>query len=715
MRKVTILSIALFTTCALSVADSASLPATADTSISTHDPDNNFGGDLHVSAGRDGNGGGNPRRALFRFDLGSIPAGSVINSATLKLTVVKSPAFGSMNSTFELHRLTAGWIEGTKTGNNGMAASPGEATWNNRAHGIAPWSVGPGAAGDFSASSSASTAIIGNDLYAWSSALLTEDVQGWIDNPGQNFGWIVISDGEAVNKTARGFGSREYSTPTSQPVLEIDFTPPAPLQDIIIASLTPGTTNFALAWTGPTNLLYDVQYRTSLTSSNGWQMAEAYLPAAAGTNNWTDVPLLAGPLQNRETFYRIQGLETSIAPLEVKFDIVASNLTALVMLTHAGDGSGRLFIVEQTGAIRIVDGSGLLPTPFLDISALMTNLAANGIGGITDPGINPVYDERGLLGLAFHPNYAANGRFFIHYSAPATDGISDNKTVIAEYAVSAGNSNLANTASAQILLEVPQPEFNHAGGTIAFGPDGLFYIGLGDGGGAGDVHGTSGNAQNTTNLLGNILRIDVDSGSPYAIPPDNPFVGNADFQPEIYAYGFRNPYRFSFDRGGSNELFVADVGQNIWEEIALVEKGENHGWRITEGHHAFDLPLAGTLGIDPAALAYPIHNYKHGPLGISVIGGFVYRGTAYPELAGNYVFGDFSTSFGTPDGRLYYLSETRPGLWQRFEFSIQPGGGPLNRYVKGFGEGEDGAIYLLSDSALGPMGAGGDVRRLVKP
>lgn len=715
MRLFTFLSCALLAAGSTVFADTAALSSVADTSISDRNPDNNFGGDAHASAGRDGNLGGNPRRALFQFDLGSIPAGSTVHSATLKLVVVKTPGFDPVNSSFELHRLTAGWIEGTKTGNNGMPASPGEATWNNRAHGIALWSGGVGAAGDFVAAPSASTAIAGNGLYSWSSAQLAADVQGWLDNPGQNFGWLVISDGEAVNKTARGFGARENTVPANRPVLEIDYSPPAPPQDIVIESLIPGTTNFALVWTGPTNLLYDVQYRTSLTSSNGWKTAETYLPAAQGSNVWTDVPLLAGPLNNSETFYRIQGLETSIPPLEVGFDIVATNLTAPVMLTHAGDGSGRLFVVEQTGAIRIVDGSGtLLPTPFLDISALMTNLAATGIGGISDPGINPVYDERGLLGLAFHPDYAANGRFFIQYSAPATDGISDNKTIIAEYAVSVGDTNQANAASAQILLEVPQPEFNHAGGTIAFGPDGLLYIGLGDGGGAGDAHGTIGNGQNTTNLLGSILRVDVDAGSPYAVPPGNPFVGDPGFLPEIYAYGFRNPYRFSFDSGGSNELIVADVGQDLWEEIDVVEKGENNGWRIAEGLHAFDLPLAATLGIDPATLAYPIHNYRHGPLGISIIGGFVYRGTAWPELAGNYVFGDFSTGFGVPDGKLYYLSETRPGLWQRFEFSIQPGGS-LGRYVKGFGEGEDGEIYLLSDSVLGPAGSGGDVRRLVKP
>lgn len=705
---------ALFTfilLCSTTFADTATLNATADTSISSRNPDNSFGGAVHASSGRDGSGLGNPRRALFKFDLSSIPAGSTINAATLKLSVVEIPLSGAVNSNFKLHRMTAGWIEGNKIGNNGQPAGAGEATWNNRAHGITAWTSGAGAAGDFIASSSASTPVSGKGLYAWSSPQLANDVQGQLDNPSQSFGWILISDNEIANRTVRGFGTQENNTPTDRPVLEVDFTPPAVPVDIVIESLSISPNPAELVWTGPTNLLYDVQYRTSLTGSNGWQMAEAYIDAATGSNVWNDVPLLAGPLYNAKTFYRIQGLETSIPPLEVEFDIVASGLTAPVAATHAGDDSGRFFVAEQVGRIRIVESSGMLPTPFLDISTLMTNLSPR---GGSDPGINPNYDERGLLGLAFHPDYINNGRFFVHYSAPSM-GSEDNLTTIAEYAVSAGNSNLANAASAQILLQVPQPEFNHAGGTITFGPDGYLYIGIGDGGGANDAHGTIGNGQNTTNLLGSILRIDVDTGSPYTVPISNPFVGNTNFLPEIYAYGFRNPYNFSFDRGGSNDLIVADVGQNLWEEINIVGKGENHGWRITEGHHAFDLPLAETLGTDPASLAYPIHNYKHGPLGISVIGGFMYRGNAYSELTGKYVFGDFSTSFGSPDGQLYYLSETRPGLWQRFEFSIQPSGGQLGRYVKGFGEDEDGEIYLLSDSSLGPSGTGGDVRRLVKP
>jgi len=696
--------------------DSASLPSASDASISAHDPDNNSGGHTHVSAGRDGNLGGNNRRGLFQFDLSGIPAGSTIDSATLKLTVINTPFSGAVNSSFMIHKMTADWVEGTKNFANGQPASSGEVTWNNRAHPSTAWSGSAGANGDFVVSSSASTAVTGLGDYFWTDSALTADIQEWVDNPSTNFGWILISDNEINNKTARAFGSREHATAASRPELVVEYTPLALPTEITIEDLLINT-NLALSlkWSGPTNLLYDVEYSSDLTESSGWKTAEAYIPAAtSGSNVWNDVPLLASPLYNgnTSTFYRVLGMETNIAPLEVEFEIVASGLTAPGLLTHAGDGSGRLFIVEQTGTIRIITNSVVLPTPFLDISSLMTNLTARGGGG---PGINPAYDERGLLGLAFHPNYELNGHFYIHYSAPATDGFSDNKTILAEYHTSFGNPNIANAASGVTLLEVNQPEFNHAGGTLVFGPDGFLYLALGDGGGAGDVHGANGNGQTTTNLLGTIIRIDIDTGFPYAIPVDNPFVGNPDFLPEIYAYGFRNPYRFSFDRGGSNALFCADVGQNLWEEIDIVEAGKNYGWRIVEGNHAFDLPLADTLSVDPGTFEYPIHDYKHGPLGISVIGGFVYRGSAYPELAGKYVFGDFSTGFGSPDGKLYYLSETRPGLWQRFEFNIQPGGGPLGRYVKGFGEDEDGEIYLLSDSILGPSGSGGDVRRLVKP
>ncbi|MCK5365325.1 MAG: PQQ-dependent sugar dehydrogenase, partial [Gammaproteobacteria bacterium] len=276
-------------------------------------------------------------------------------------------------------------------------------------------------------------------------------------------------------------------------------------------------------------------------------------------------------------------------PTIVELETVASGLTAPVGLTHAGDGSGRLFIVEQTGQIRFVEDGTLLAAPFLDISGLL-------------PTLNPFFDERGLLGVAFHPAYEGNGRFYVRYSVPRSGDPGEpcfgtsrgcHSEVLAEYRVSAGDPNVADPSSGLVLFTVDEPQFNHDAGEVAFGPDGFLYFTLGDGGGAHDgladmppSHGPIGNGQNIEPLLGSMLRIDVDSAFPYAIPPDNPFVGAAG-RDEIYAYGLRNPYRFSFDDGpgGDGRLFLADVGQNLFEEVDIVEKGGNYGWVIREGFH----------------------------------------------------------------------------------------------------------------------------------
>ncbi|MGD8395166.1 MAG: PQQ-dependent sugar dehydrogenase, partial [Candidatus Eiseniibacteriota bacterium] len=279
----------------------------------------------------------------------------------------------------------------------------------------------------------------------------------------------------------------------------------------------------------------------------------------------------------------------------VELETVASGLVAPVGVTHAGDGSGRLFIVEQSGQIRIVDNGVLLPTPFLDIADKL-------------PELNTFYDERGLLGLAFHPDYTMNGRFFVRYAAPRDGAPGEpcfdtsrgcHMEVLAEYAVSPGDPNQADPNSERILFTVDEPQFNHNAGDIAFGPDGLLYFGLGDGGGANDglhedppTHGPIGNGQNIETALGSMLRIDVDREEPplpYGIPPDNPFA-NVTGVDEIYAYGFRNPFKHSFDDGpgGDGALWVADVGQNLFEEIDLVELGGNYGWVIREGFSCFD-------------------------------------------------------------------------------------------------------------------------------
>ncbi len=304
---------------------------------------------------------------------------------------------------------------------------------------------------------------------------------------------------------------------------------------------------------------------------------------------------------------------------DVEIEVAFPNLrfTRPVDLQHAGDGTGRLFVVEQAGVIRVFGNDPDAPaaTVFLDIR-----------DRVDDRG-----NEEGLLGLAFHPDYAANGFFFVDYTASSPD-----RTVIARYRVDPNDPGRADPGSETIVLEVAQPFSNHNGGQIAFGSEGLLYVALGDGGSGGDPreHG-----QNRRTLLGSILRIDVDQpsgGRPYGIPPDNPFAGNTEgFREEIFAYGLRNPWRFSFD-AATGRLWAADVGQNAFEEIDLIEPGGNYGWNTMEGMHCFDPPS----GCATAGLTPPVWEYDHGE-GRSVTGGFVYRGPGVPQLAGKYVYADF--------------------------------------------------------------------------
>ncbi|MFO7676984.1 MAG: PQQ-dependent sugar dehydrogenase [Thermoplasmatota archaeon] len=379
--------------------------------------------------------------------------------------------------------------------------------------------------------------------------------------------------------------------------------------------------------------------------------------------------------------------------LTVDFETVASGLTSPVGLVNAGDGSNRLFIIDQTGIINIIENDVLNPEPFLDISDKIVDL-------------DQIYDERGLLGLAFHPNYKDNGRFFVYYSAPKTGTGIDHESIVAEYQVS-NDPNVANPDSETIIFRVDQPEANHNGGQLVFGPDSFLYIGLGDGGGAGDNHGIIGNGQDINTSLGSLLRIDIDNELPYSVPSDNPFVGK-DGLDEIYAWGFRNPWRFSFD-SQTNDLWVADVGQDEWEEINIVQKGENYGWRIFEGTHPYDPDLADILGIDIETLAYPVNEYSHA-VGKSITGGYLYRGEISSQLQGKYVFGDWSSSFFIPSGKLFYLEETQPGLYNRFELKPRQS---FNRFILSFGEDEQKELYICTKTTLGPSGNTGDVRRLI--
>jgi glucose/arabinose dehydrogenase len=338
---------------------------------------------------------------------------------------------------------------------------------------------------------------------------------------------------------------------------------------------------------------------------------------------------------------------------------VVSGLSSPVDLTSVPDGSGRLFVVEQPGLVRIVENGALLPTPFLDVRDRVES------GG----------NEQGLLGLAIHPDYASNGFFYVNYTARQGGG----DTVIARFAVSAGDPNLADPGSEKVLLGVDQPYRNHNGGGMAFGPDGYLYISLGDGGSANDPEGR---AQSLDTLLGKLLRIDVDGGDPYAIPADNPFAGGGG-EPEIWLYGLRNPWRFSFDRL-TGDLYIADVGQGQWEEIDFLAAGApggaNYGWDFREGAHPFEgEPPAGLELVDP------IFEYQHG-FGCSVTGGYVYRGQALPEWRGIYVLADYCS------GRVWGLLRGADGAWQSQEL-FQSGFS-----ITSFGEDQDGEVYLMDRS-----------------
>lgn len=355
-------------------------------------------------------------------------------------------------------------------------------------------------------------------------------------------------------------------------------------------------------------------------------------------------------------------LATSLSAQQPQVSLVriAGGLSSPVAITNAGDS--RLFITQQTGKIVIWDGTRILPTPFLDLSSSISS------GG-----------ERGLLSVAFHPRYGENGRFYVYYTNRSGD------ITIARYSVSSANPNVADPASVSILLTIAHPvNSNHNGGQLQFGPDGFLYAGTGDGGGGGD---TPNNAQNTNILLGKLLRIDVDSASPYAIPPGNPFA-NGGGKPEIWAYGLRNPWRFSFDRV-SGDLWIGDVGQDKWEEIDFQPStsigGENYGWHRMEGTHCFNP----SSNCQTADLTLPVAEYSHA-LGCSVTGGYRYHGTRYRRLQGLYFYSDYCS------GTIWTLRQSADGsLATQTQLDT-------NLAVSSFGEDINGELYLadLSGGAI---------------
>ena len=378
-------------------------------------------------------------------------------------------------------------------------------------------------------------------------------------------------------------------------------------------------------------------------------------------------------------------------PSGVTTELLADGFTSPVGVEFPAGAGGRAYVVDQYGQMFVVDGDS---SPFLDVRDRMVDLGEG-------------YTEMGLLGAAFHPNFPDDGRLFVRYSAPLREGMPDdyNHTfVLSEFAATPES---ADPDSERVLLEIPEPQSNHNAGAVAFGPDGLLYVAVGDGGGAND-QGTGhvddwyeavagGNGQDTTqNLLGSMLRIDPDGGTggdPYGVPTDNPLVGREGLD-EQYAWGFRNPWRFSFDRE-TGDLYVGDVGQNDYEEVDRVEMGGNYGWNVYEGTHPFMADSAPETTDDGEPLRPPVIEYPHSGgdvTGVTVIGGYVYRGSTVSGLEGRYVFADWRTN-----GRLFVADPAEGTGWPVSTVNL----GGVSGNVLSFGEDPNGELYVCSAGESG--------------
>ena len=433
--------------------------------------------------------------------------------------------------------------------------------------------------------------------------------------------------------------------------------PPTPTPTFTPVAPTPTATRTSTATRTPTVTLTPTPTRTPTATATSTPTATIpILPPATRTPTSGPTPTPVSP-----------------SSLTLTFQTVVSGLAQPVFVTHAGDGSGRLFVLERAGRIRVINTSGaLVPTAFLNITALVGDS-----GG-----------EQGLLGLAFHPGYETNGRFYVAYTE------NGGSVVLARYTVST-DPNVANPASASVLLTIAKPAANHNGGMLAFGPDGYLYMSVGDGGGSGDP---GNNGQSRTTLLGKILRLDVESASPYAIPADNPFVGDPDpsVRQEIWAYGLRNPWRFSFDTA-RGDLYIGDVGQGTREEIDFESAGSpggrNYGWRVMEGSLCFNP----STGCDTTGLILPVAEYDtHAGGSCAVTGGYIYRGNLSAQMAGVYLYGDYCS------GRIWGLSQPSAGAWSSSEIVDSA------YTISSFGEDEAGELYLTDY-------AGGTVVRIIGP
>lgn len=368
------------------------------------------------------------------------------------------------------------------------------------------------------------------------------------------------------------------------------------------------------------------------------------------------------------------------AHITLKVKQVAASIQAPTAV--AFPGSGEIWVTEQTGKIRAIKNGKLNNIPILDLGSKL-------------PKINPGYEERGLLGIALHPRFSTNKKFYVFYSTPST-GKFNHTDVVSEFTL--GSNGKADPKTERIILSAEKPDGNHNGGCIQFGKDGYLYISFGDGGGQGDKHGEFGNGQNLNNWLGKILRVDINTDSGYLVPKDNPFIGKTSAKPEIWAYGFRNPYRFSFDRA-SGLLFAGDVGQDTWEEVDIVKSGGNYGWRLTEGTHCYNP----ATGCDITGITMPIAEYNHRE-GVSITGGYVYNGKQIPVLKSKYLFADWT-------GPVYYLQKTG-NAWQRGKVTLQ--NIPENLKITGFGEDPTGELYVLTNPDTGPGNTKGGIFKVMK-
>jgi glucose/arabinose dehydrogenase len=411
---------------------------------------------------------------------------------------------------------------------------------------------------------------------------------------------------------------------------------------------------------------------------------------------------------------------TAQAQASIKLEPLVTGInTPLAMVQPPGDS--RMFIIEQNGRVRILENGKLLPTPFLDVRSKIKPLFHD-------------FDERGLLGIAFHPKFKDNGKFYVSYSAHLDYQSDlgqmlwyDHSNVVEEYTVSSRDKNTADPSSARRILSTAWPQFNHNGHWIGFGPDGMLYISMGDGGYANDWgigHNVmTGNGQDMTTNLGKILRIDVDTrspGKPYGIPPDNPFAASRNVNPEIWASGVRNPWRCSFDMGSTAaELYCGDVQQNSYEEVSLIARGQNMGWRRMEGDRCFDYqkPDDHPASCDKAGLTMPIIVYNNctakpdGCRGISVTGGYVYRG-ANAAWRGKYIFGDWSKGFAEMDGQIFVGTKGADGKWTMEVAKVSNMSGKLP-YVLAFAQDNAGEVYVLTSITTGPNGSLDTIYKIV--